>query len=93
MFTLNPLYNKFPRFKRRYHVSILIKRLKNQIIPVRAPSRTPRCAPLSYAAAYSHSVDGVLAPQHTVAFILVKLRLRNALSAKNKVHVIDIAAF
>ena len=42
MFTLNPLYNKFPRFKRRYHVSILIKRLKNQIIPVRAPSRTPR---------------------------------------------------
>lgn len=54
MFTLNPLYNKFPRFKRRYHVSILIKRLKNQIIP------------------------------HTVAFILVKLRLRNALSAKNK---------
>lgn len=45
MFTLNPLYNKFPRFKRRYHVSILIKRLKNQIIPVRAPSRSPRCAP------------------------------------------------
>jgi hypothetical protein len=37
MFTLNPLYNKFPRFKKRYHHSILVRKLKNHIIPVPRP--------------------------------------------------------
>jgi hypothetical protein len=84
MFTLNPLYNKFPRFKKRYHHSILVRKLKNHIIPVPALARdqpwlNAQCGRFFPSSYVSHD------SQHTLAFILVKLRLRNALTAKNKV--------